>query len=227
MRARTRFLCFHEAVSIRAWASLGLAAAVAVQVGCSDDAANDGAGGATSASGSAGTPTSAGGGGSSAGQSSSSGGTAGGSSVAGSSVGGGGSAGQSSGGASGSGAAGGGAAGGGAAGGGAGGGAATGKGAAAKWVCQAGATYGEPLAGMGTVASVAAPQGDYFAFLEGPIWIASTSTLYFSDNAHSPTENIFKLVPPSTTAVAFVPMSGSKWPRGGQRRQHHRRRSAK
>lgn len=94
-------------------------------------------------------------------------------------------------------------------GGGAGGGSTSGKGSAAKFVCQAGATYGDPLAGMGTVASVSAPQSDYFAFIEGPIWIASTSTVYFSDNASSPSERIFKLVPPSTMAAIFVPTSGS------------------
>jgi gluconolactonase len=85
----------------------------------------------------------------------------------------------------------------------------TGKGSAAKFVCQAGATYGDPLAGMGAVESVAAPQSDYFAFIEGPIWIAGTSTLYFSDNASSPSERIFKLVPPATMAAIFVPTSGS------------------
>jgi len=84
-----------------------------------------------------------------------------------------------------------------------------GKGSAAKFVCQAGATYGDPLAGMGAVSSVAAPAGDYFAFIEGPIWIAGTSTLYFSDNASSPSERIFKLVPPSTVAAPFVQASGS------------------
>jgi gluconolactonase len=62
---------------------------------------------------------------------------------------------------------------------------------------------------MGSVSSVAAPQGDYFAFIEGPIWIASTSTVYFSDNASSPSERIFKVVPPSTVAAVFSPTSGS------------------
>lgn len=93
--------------------------------------------------------------------------------------------------------------------GGGGGGPATGKGSAAKFVCEAGATYGDPLAGMGAVSSVIAPQSDYFAFIEGPIWIAATSTVYFSDNASSPSERIFKLVPPATTAAIFVPSSGS------------------
>jgi gluconolactonase len=62
---------------------------------------------------------------------------------------------------------------------------------------------------MGTVSSVAAPTGDYFAFIEGPIWIHSTKTLYFSDNASSPSERIFKLVPPGTAPASFVPNSGS------------------
>jgi gluconolactonase len=196
VRARTRFVCFYEAVSIRVWAWLGLLAAIAAQVGCSEDSGNDGAGGSTSASGSAGTPGFAGGGASSGG---SSGSAAGSMSVAGASSGGGGSGGVAQGG-GGS---------GGSSGGGAAGGTASGKGSAAKWVCEAGASYGDPLAGMGAVSSVAAPQGDYFAFIEGPIWIASTKTIYFSDNASSPSERIFKLVPPSTTAASFVAASGS------------------
>jgi len=62
---------------------------------------------------------------------------------------------------------------------------------------------------MGTINQVTAPSPDYFAFLEGPVWIGSLSTLFFSDNASSPTERIWKLVPPSTTPTVFVAASGS------------------
>jgi gluconolactonase len=189
-------VCFHEVVTIRAWASLGLIAAVTAQVGCSDDPVNEGGGGSTSISGSAGTSSSAGSSGAGAGAST--GGASGSTNVAGASSGASGGPAQAGGGAGGSGGS-----------GGAGGGAMTGKGSAAKWVCQAGATYGDPLAGMGAVSSVAAPQGDYFAFIEGPIWIESTKTLYFSDNASSPSERIFKLVPPATMAASFAPATGS------------------
>jgi gluconolactonase len=194
-------VCFHEAVTIRVWASLGLIAAVAAQVGCSDDPVNEGGGGSTSISGSAGTSSSAGSGGAGAGASS-----GGSTNVAGANTAGSGGAAQAGGGAGGSAGSGG---SGGSGPGGSGGGAMTGKGSAAKWVCPAGATYGDPLAGMGAVSSVAAPQGDYFAFIEGPIWIESTKTIYFSDNASSPSERIFKLVPPATAAASFAPATGS------------------
>ncbi|HEX9620383.1 MAG TPA: SMP-30/gluconolactonase/LRE family protein, partial [Polyangiaceae bacterium] len=49
----------------------------------------------------------------------------------------------------------------------------------------------------------------YFAFIEGPVWIAELGTLFFSDNAASPEERIWKLVPPSTTPEVFMEMSGS------------------
>jgi gluconolactonase len=62
---------------------------------------------------------------------------------------------------------------------------------------------------MGTVNMISAPPSDYFAFIEGPIWISSLGTVFFSDNASSPTERIFKLVPPSTTAAVFIANSGS------------------
>jgi gluconolactonase len=89
------------------------------------------------------------------------------------------------------------------------GGSATGHGSAAKFVCAPGATYGDPLTGMGAVATIAAPAADYFAFTEGSIWLAGLSTLFFSDNASSPTERIFKLTPPSTTPALFIGNSGS------------------
>jgi len=91
------------------------------------------------------------------------------------------------------------------------GGATTPHGSAAKFICPQGQTYGNPLTGMGSVNSINAPNPDYFAFIEGPVWIGSvgTGTLFFSDNASSPTERIWKLVPPSTTPTIFVAASGS------------------
>ena len=82
---------------------------------------------------------------------------------------------------------------------------------AAKFICPQGQTYGNPLTGTGSVQQIAAPNPDYFAFIEGPVWIGSvgTGTLFFSDNASSPTERIWKLVPPSTTPTIFVAASGS------------------
>jgi sugar lactone lactonase YvrE len=85
-------------------------------------------------------------------------------------------------------------------------------GAAARFVCPPGATYGNPLTGMGAVTQIMAPTtgpATYFAFIEGPVWIGSLGTLFFSDNASSPTERIWKLVPPSTTPQVFLENSGS------------------
>jgi gluconolactonase len=62
---------------------------------------------------------------------------------------------------------------------------------------------------MGSVQEIAAPQSSYFAFIEGPVWVGSLGTLFFSDNASSPTERIWKLVPPSTTPEVFMEASGS------------------
>ncbi len=69
-------------------------------------------------------------------------------------------------------------------------------------------TYGNPLTGMGTVNMIGPPPSGYFAFIEGPVWIGSLGTVFFSDNASSPTERIFKVVPPST-ASALLADSGS------------------
>jgi len=82
-------------------------------------------------------------------------------------------------------------------------------GASAAAVCTPGASYGDPLAGMGSVQEIAAPQSSYFAFIEGPVWVGSLGTLFFSDNASSPTERIWKLVPPATTPEIFMDASGS------------------
>lgn len=85
-------------------------------------------------------------------------------------------------------------------------------GSSAKFVCQQGATYGNPLMGMGAITTINAPTmgpATYFAFIEGPVWIGSVSTLFFSDNASSPQERIFKLAPPATVPAVFLDMSGS------------------
>lgn len=84
-----------------------------------------------------------------------------------------------------------------------------GGGASAAAVCPSGVAFGNPLEGMGEVIEIPAPQGDYFAFIEGPVWIGGLGTLFFSDNASSPEERIWKLVPPSTTPESFMPASGS------------------
>jgi gluconolactonase len=82
-------------------------------------------------------------------------------------------------------------------------------GSAAKFNCEPGATYGNPISGMGAVQQIGAPSSDYFAFIEGPVWISKVGTLFFSDNASSPSERILKVVPPGTMASSFVAMSGS------------------
>jgi gluconolactonase len=81
-------------------------------------------------------------------------------------------------------------------------------GSSARAVCAAGATYGNPLTGMGAIAQITAPPSNFFAFIEGPVWIASLGTLFFSDKASSP-ERIFTLVPPSTMPQLFLDGSGS------------------
>lgn len=80
-------------------------------------------------------------------------------------------------------------------------------GASAAAVCPSGASYGDPLAGMGAVEQITAPQPSYFAFIEGPVWVGSLGTLFFSDNVAP--ERIWKLVPPSTTPEIFMEASGS------------------
>ncbi len=80
-------------------------------------------------------------------------------------------------------------------------------GASAHFVCPAG-PFGDPLQGMGQVQQLAAPQGSFFAFIEGPVWIGSQSKLFFSDNASGP-ERIWQTSPPFTAATVFMPESGS------------------
>lgn len=84
-----------------------------------------------------------------------------------------------------------------------------GGGASAAAVCPRGVTFGDPFEGMGEVVTIGAPQGDFFAFVEGPVWIGELGTLFFSDNASFPEERIWKIVPPSTTPEVFMPESGS------------------
>ena len=81
-------------------------------------------------------------------------------------------------------------------------------GSAAKFVCAPGATYGNPLTGMGAVTTIAAPSSDHFMFIEGPLWSDELSALFFSDNGSMP-ERIFKLVPPAMAPALFVSNSGS------------------
>ena len=83
-------------------------------------------------------------------------------------------------------------------------------GASAAYVCPPG-PYGEPLQGMGQVESIGPPtqgQPNYFAFVEGPIWVGSLSKLFFSDNASSPAERIWQVTIGSQPSV-FLENSGS------------------
>jgi gluconolactonase len=92
---------------------------------------------------------------------------------------------------------------------GAGGGSGLHGGASGKFICPGGATYGNPLTGMGSVAQIGPPtQGtpNYFGFVEGPVWVASLGKLFFSDNS-SP-ERIWVLTPGSEPKV-FLDMSKS------------------
>ena len=82
-------------------------------------------------------------------------------------------------------------------------------GASAAFVCPEGVAFGDPLAGMGAVQSVSAPQGSNFSFIEGPVWIGSRGVLFFSDNAPPGSERIWSIAPPFTTPVEFMPSSGS------------------
>jgi len=92
---------------------------------------------------------------------------------------------------------------------GAGGGSGLHGGASGKFICPGGATYGNPLTGMGSVGQIGPPtQGvpNYFGFVEGPVWVAALGKLFFSDNS-SP-ERIWVLTPGSEPKV-FLDMSKS------------------
>jgi gluconolactonase len=81
-------------------------------------------------------------------------------------------------------------------------------GASAAFVCPAGVVFGDPLAGMGAIQSVTRDgQNPGFSFIEGPVWVGSENTLFFSDNV-SPAR-IWRISPPFTTPTVFMENSGS------------------
>jgi gluconolactonase len=88
-------------------------------------------------------------------------------------------------------------------------------GRSARFICAPGATYGNPLAGIGAVMQIGQPNVApiySFSFIEGPVWIGSIGKVLFSDNAAQPYERIIQVVPPilsSTLASSFMEMSGS------------------
>jgi gluconolactonase len=87
-------------------------------------------------------------------------------------------------------------------------------GSSARFICAAGATYGNPLTGIGTVMQIMQPNVApiySFSFIEGPVWIASLGKIFFSDNAASPAERIIQVTPAMLPPVAssFMENSGS------------------
>jgi gluconolactonase len=83
-------------------------------------------------------------------------------------------------------------------------------GSSGRAVCALGATYGAPTWGTATefTAPPTAPApANKFVFLEGPVWIASTDALFFSDT--QPGERIFKLTPPALVPALLIEASGS------------------
>lgn len=84
----------------------------------------------------------------------------------------------------------------------------TGKGASGQAVCAGLSGFVDPTTGMGMVKEVTAPQGSFFAFIEGPVWIATTKQLLFSDNAGSP-ERIWSFDPMSMMLTKAFEGSGS------------------
>jgi len=89
-------------------------------------------------------------------------------------------------------------------------GAAVHGGSSARFVCAPGANYpASPLTAMGSITMIKpdnATTPNYFAFVEGPLWIGSVGALFFSDNV-SP-ERIWK-VTGLTNPQVFLSMSGS------------------
>ena len=83
-----------------------------------------------------------------------------------------------------------------------------GKGASGKAVCAGLSGFMDPTTGMGTVKEVTAPQGSFFAFIEGTVWVATTKQLLFSDNAGSP-ERIWSFDPSSMMVTKVFEDSGS------------------
>lgn len=163
-------------------------------------ACGNGAGVDARAAGAGGQPAAAGTG---AGQSHASGGSGGSNSAV---SGAGGSAGAQSGGGGAGGQAG--AAGGGTAGDGGSGSVVVGKGASAKAVCGDQSGFVDPTTGMGSIQEVTAPAESFFAFIEGPVWVASIQRLLFSDNAGSP-ERIWAFDPAGAALTKFLEASGS------------------
>ena len=91
----------------------------------------------------------------------------------------------------------------------AGGGAtAPGKGASGKAVCAGLSGFVDPSLSMGSISEVKAPQGSFFAFIEGPVWVAASKRVFFSDNAGSP-ERIWRYDPATMMLDKFLEPSGS------------------
>ncbi|HEX2873100.1 MAG TPA: hypothetical protein VHP33_17680, partial [Polyangiaceae bacterium] len=84
----------------------------------------------------------------------------------------------------------------------------SGKGASGQAVCAGLSGFVDPTTGIGNVKEVTAPQGSFFAFIEGPVWVATTKQLLFSDNAGSP-ERIWSFDPMSMMLTKALEGSGS------------------
>lgn len=84
----------------------------------------------------------------------------------------------------------------------------SGKGASGQAVCAGLSGFVDPTTGIGSVKEVTAPQGSFFAFIEGPVWVATTKQLLFSDNAGSP-ERIWSFDPMSMMLTKALEGSGS------------------
>lgn len=83
-----------------------------------------------------------------------------------------------------------------------------GKGASGQAVCNGLSGFVDPTTGIGEVKEITAPQGSFFAFIEGPVWVATTKQLLFSDNAGSP-ERIWSFDPASMMLTKALEDSGS------------------
>lgn len=83
-----------------------------------------------------------------------------------------------------------------------------GKGASGQAVCSGLSGFVNPTTGVGAVKEVTAPQGSFFAFVEGPVWVATTKQLLFSDNAGNP-ERIWSLDPTNMMLSKALEDSGS------------------
>jgi len=83
-----------------------------------------------------------------------------------------------------------------------------GNGPSGKAVCAGLSGFVDPTTSIGSVAEIKAPQPSFFAFIEGPVWVASRKLLFFSDNAGSP-ERIWQYDPSSTAVTKVLEGSGS------------------